>query len=187
MKPSRRFALIAGVAVLSLAAGLALRTHPSAGGAAAPGAALAQLRSAHLPATGGATLDWTRLQGKIVVVNFWATWCEPCKREIPLLAEMQARFQSQGVEVVGIAIDNMAKVREFLPNSAINYTVAIGGMDMLDVLKGLGDPSGALPFSVVLDRHGEPIGHKLGAFSRDELAGLLLPALSEGPGRPHPG
>jgi thiol-disulfide isomerase/thioredoxin len=108
-------------------------------------------------------------QGKTVVVNFWATWCEPCREEIPLLIEASRTYADKGVQVVGIAIDTVDKIREFAAKYQISYTSLVGDMRALDLVRQLGNTAGALPFTVILDRAGSVAGRKLGAFKGGEL------------------
>ncbi|HWA39875.1 MAG TPA: TlpA disulfide reductase family protein [Burkholderiales bacterium] len=110
--------------------------------------------------------DW---QGKTVVVNFWATWCEPCREEIPLLIQASDTYAGRGLEVVGIAIDTVDKIREFGAKFGISYTSLVGDMRALDLIRQLGNPAGALPFSVILDRAGAVASRKLGAYKDREL------------------
>lgn len=110
--------------------------------------------------------DW---HGKTIVVNFWATWCEPCREEIPLLIRTSGIYAGKGVEVVGIAIDTVDKIREFGAKYGISYTSLVGDMRALDLLRQLGNTAGALPFSVILDRAGAVASRKLGAYKGGEL------------------
>jgi thiol-disulfide isomerase/thioredoxin len=118
--------------------------------------------------------DW---RGKVVVVNFWATWCEPCREEIPLLIAISEKYGGKGVEVVGIGIDTLAKISEFASKYSIRYPLLVGDARALDILRGLGNTAGGLPYSVVLDRNGTVSSRKLGAYKAGELdrelAGIL--------------
>ncbi len=118
--------------------------------------------------------DW---RGKVVVVNFWATWCEPCREEIPLLIRASQTYASRGVDFVGIAVDTVAKIREFAANYSIPYVSLVGDARALDLLRELGNTAAALPFSVVIDRGGAVASRKLGAYKDGELDAVLQDVL----------
>jgi thiol-disulfide isomerase/thioredoxin len=116
-------------------------------------------------------LEW---QGRPLVCNFWATWCAPCREELPLLDAAQQRHEADhGLQVVGIAIDNAANVREFLKKLPLGFPILIGGADAIEVMRRVGNPGGGLPYTVLLDRHGAIRARKLGAYSEAELRGEL--------------
>ncbi len=114
-------------------------------------------------------------QGRAVLVNFWATWCAPCRDEIPLLVAARQKFGPAGVEIVGIAIDNTAKVFEFTKTLPISYPVLIAEADGLDLMRQLGNSSGGLPYTVVADRRGTLVHRKLGALKQGDLDAILGP------------
>lgn len=116
-------------------------------------------------------------RGKVLVVNFWATWCLPCREEIPALIRTQGKHAKDGVEIVGIALDNAIKVRQFAEELSITYSVLIGGMETLAVSEGLGNRAGVLPFTVVLDRLGKVAYTHVGAVTEASLDAVLLPLL----------
>jgi thiol-disulfide isomerase/thioredoxin len=111
------------------------------------------------------------------VVNFWATWCEPCRAEVPALVRLRTEYASNGLEVVGIAVDSAAKVRDFAAEYRISYPLVIGGFETVDLSRRLGNKLGALPFTVVLDRSGRLVYTHLGAVSETELRDLVRPLL----------
>jgi thiol-disulfide isomerase/thioredoxin len=115
-------------------------------------------------------LDWN---GKVAVVNFWATWCEPCREEIPLLIEVSRKYAASGVEVVGIALDTVTKIREYAANYRISYPLLVGDARALDLIRDLGNQAGALPYTVVLDRRGVVASRRLGAYKPGELDEVL--------------
>ena len=107
--------------------------------------------------------------GKVLVVNFWATWCSPCRKEIPQFIALQQEFGTRGLQFLGIAIDDPGAVREFVQSLQVNYPVLVGEQDAIDVAKAYGNLIGALPYTVVVDRkgaivlthQGEVSGHQL--------------------------
>ena len=115
----------------------------------------------------------TEWRGKVLVCNFWATWCAPCREEIPLLAAARTEYAPKGVEIVGIAVDFAAKVGEFSRSLVISYPVLVAETTGIDLMRELGNRSGGLPYTVVFDRAGEPRHRKLGALKPGELDAIL--------------
>ena len=112
-------------------------------------------------------------RGKLLVVNFWATWCGPCKAEMPDLQKVQDDYGARGVEIVGIAIDRAEAVRDFRHDNPIRYPLLIGGVGGATLARGLGDGEGALPYTAVFDRSGGLIEQHLGALNLADLRRLL--------------
>lgn len=126
-----------------------------------------------LSGTSQAMSQW---RGKVLVVNFWATWCAPCRDEIPALIRVQHKYASNGVQFVGIGLDNASNIRDYADEMRIDYVVLIGGMEILNVAKDLGNGAGVLPFTVVLDRAGKVAYAHAGALTEASL-GTVLTAL----------
>jgi thiol-disulfide isomerase/thioredoxin len=116
-------------------------------------------------------------RGKVLVVNFWATWCAPCRKEIPALIRVQHKYALNGVQFVGIALDNVSKVRDYAEEMRIDYVLLIGGIETLGVTKDLGNRAGVLPFTVVLDRAGKVAYGHTGALTEALLGDVLTPLL----------
>jgi len=123
-----------------------------------------------LSGTGRTLRDW---QGRVVVCNFWATWCAPCREEIPMLVAVQEVYAGKGAEIVGIGIDHAAKVVEFAKTYGITYPVLIAEADAIELMRRLGNALGGLPYTVVLDRVGAVAHRRLGALTRAEVEGVL--------------
>lgn len=123
------------------------------------------------------------LKGKPLVVNFWARWCAPCRKEIPDLADLHARYKDRGLVVIGIAVEDRAaenrdKVREFARAYDMNYRFVMGGVEQsIELMRALGNSKSGLPFTVVIDRDGRIRSSKLGAMSRSEMEAAVTPIL----------
>lgn len=112
--------------------------------------------------------------GQILVVNFWATWCAPCREEIPELIKLQEEFSQKGAQVIGIAIDQTEPVRAYAREMNINYPILLAEAQGIALSQKLGNQKGALPFTVILDENGKLIHRKLGKVSYSELRPLVL-------------
>jgi thiol-disulfide isomerase/thioredoxin len=167
---TRRDALVLGaVGAAALAAGAlvgALGIQSSSGAG--------KLLSASFPDLSGRTRRLSEWQGRVVLFNFWATWCAPCREEMPLLDAATKRF---GISVVGIGIDSADKIGEFASKIQVLYDLLVAGLEAVQLMKALGNASGGLPFSLILDRSGRVVHRKLGALSAAELEGILAPLL----------
>lgn len=116
-------------------------------------------------------------QGKVVVLNFWATWCPPCRAEIPEFIRFQKQYEKQGVQFIGVAIDQKSKVMDFAKEKGMNYPVLLGDLAGIDLAKRIGNTEGGLPYSVVVDRNGKVILTQLGTLSYEKLESAIRPLL----------
>ncbi len=114
--------------------------------------------------------------GKLVLVNFWASWCGPCREEMPLLDATREKLAGKNLEVVGIAIDNARAVADFLKDSPVRYPILIGDEND-DVSLRFGDTRGVLPYSVLIGRDGKLLARRAGNFSQGSLMRWLAPYL----------
>jgi len=110
---------------------------------------------------------------KSLIINFWATWCAPCLREIPLLQSLQAEWSAHDVTVVGVAVDHREPVLKFAERMKIGYPLLIGEQDALDAAAALGVVSPVFPFTVFTDRRGEVVALFIGELHRTQ-AELIL-------------
>lgn len=119
----------------------------------------------------------SQFRGKVLVVNFWATWCAPCREEIPALNKVRGKYVANGVEIVGIALDNAPKVKQYAEEMGIGYPLLIGAIDTMTIGKDLGNQAGVLPFTVVFDRLGKVVYSHAGAMTESRLGAVVQPLL----------
>ncbi|MEA5446053.1 TlpA disulfide reductase family protein [Gammaproteobacteria bacterium AB-CW1] len=116
-------------------------------------------------------------EGDILVINFWGTWCAPCREEVPLLVELQENYADQGVTVLGIALDEAEPVIRFAEDYGINYPLMVGENETLEVLEAFGSSTLGLPHTFVVDRNGKIVNFHLGLIVDEDVPPLLAPAL----------
>jgi thiol-disulfide isomerase/thioredoxin len=116
-------------------------------------------------------------QGKVIVLNFWATWCAPCREEIPELIKFQQEFGDRGVVVIGLAIDEMPNVALYANEIKINYPLLLASSNGTELARRLGNHSGSLPFTVVIGRSGETLARQMGVMTRNKLEKIVSPHL----------
>ncbi|MED5536162.1 MAG: TlpA disulfide reductase family protein [Pseudomonadota bacterium] len=107
-----------------------------------------------------------------LIINFWATWCAPCRREIPLLKDFQSAHAEESVQVIGIAVDRLEPVKEFARDIEFNYPVLVGQSDAMDAASAFGVDFFALPFTVFTDTEGNILGVHTGEVHLEDLENL---------------
>lgn len=130
------------------------------------------LPDARVPDLSGTSKSLRDFLGHPLIVNFWATWCEPCRREMPLLEQLQRRHQAEGLQVVGVAVDSRAAVQQFLHTRPIDYPILAGETEGTEAMNRFGAQP-VLPFSVFTDAQGRIILLKLGELHPDEADYIL--------------
>lgn len=169
----RKTLLLAGIGVTAaVAGGMAAALFMQAGSGAA------RLLAMPLADLRGGTRRLVDFGGRVRVCNFWATWCAPCREEIPLLVAAQHQYAPKGLQVIGIAVDTAANVLEFAAKVRITYPIFTAGSEAIDVMRETGNRTGGLPYTVVLDRAGRIVERRLGAYRADELDRVLAARLS---------
>ncbi len=115
--------------------------------------------------------------GKVLVLNFWATWCPPCRKEMPAFIALQDEFGDQGLQVVGIAIDEKTKVREYVEFLGVNYPILLGENDAVQLSRDLGNRFRGLPFTAIFDRSGRITHIQAGEMTRSTLDTRIKPLM----------
>lgn len=130
-----------------------------------------------LPDLHGELRDISDWDGNVLAVNFWATWCAPCKEEIPEFVELQDKYRDHGVVFIGVALDNSEAVADFAEYYGMNYPILIGEQAAIDAAKAFGNRIGALPYTAFVDRDGRIVHTHYGLIKGEDadrlLAGLV--------------
>jgi thiol-disulfide isomerase/thioredoxin len=131
-------------------------------------AAAAWWASTFLEPNGGVLVP-AKWRGQPLLLNFWAPWCLPCVQELPLLDQFYREHVAKRWQVLGVAIDAQRPVQAFLARHPVSFPVGLAGLEGVDLARALGNPSGALPFTVVFDSAGAVVAHKLGILKSEDL------------------
>ncbi len=165
----------------ALAAGLGVavnwwRTEP----ASADAETTAAFFAATFPDAEGRPQPLSQWRGRPLVVNFWATWCPPCVEEMPDLQQVRDAYRDRGVEVIGIGIDNAAKIAAFRDKHRLTLPLLVAGVGGSDLNRALGNSDGALPYTLLIGADGRIRERHLGQVKPGQLHRWLDAALSRG-------
>lgn len=130
-----------------------------------------------LPDLDGTPRNLQEWKGKVLVVNFWATWCPPCKKEMPTFIEMQKQHSETDLQFIGIAVDDPDMVRDFYDVYSINFPVLVGGTKAIELSSDLGNRFDGLPFTAVFDRTGKLRYIQTGQVTSIHIDRHILPLL----------
>ncbi len=131
-----------------------------------------------LPDVAGNQHAISEWQGKIRVINFWATWCPPCLKEMPEFIALQEQYAAKGLQFIGIAIDDQEPVEKYLASTKVNYPILIGDVTGIALAHQLGNIVDAVPFTVIVNQQGQIIHRQPGEFSKEEIMKIITPLLN---------
>ena len=165
----RGWTLAAGVAAAAAGAGLGWALWRQRGTGTGMEAAVEELWSSSYEAPGGGRLAMAPLRGQPLVLNFWASWCPPCIREMPTLDRFQRDYAARHWRVVGLAADKPEPVHEFLVRTPVSYAIGLTGFAGIDLARRLGNVGGGLPFTVLFGRDGSLLQRHSGEVGYEQL------------------
>jgi thiol-disulfide isomerase/thioredoxin len=175
------------VGLLAILAGAAMwagsRGPPSP--AASPDIAPSALFASTFADTQGQAQSLGQFQGRVLVVNFWATWCAPCREEMPAFTRLQTRWADRNVQFLGLANEEPRRVERFGKDLAINYPLWVGGDEVGELSRRLGNERGVLPYTVILDARGQVLETRVGPYTEAALE-LRLKALASNAAQKRP-
>lgn len=126
---------------------------------------------------GGNLRNIKEWDGKVILLNFWATWCPPCKKEIPAFIELQDKYGSSGFQIIGVAIDQPELVEAYSDSMGVNYPILVGEDEGIDITTQYGNRLNLLPYTVIIDRNSMIRFIKKGEVTKDEIEELIIPLL----------
>jgi len=125
----------------------------------------------------GKVRDVKEWDGQVLMVNFWATWCPPCRKEIPAFVELQEKYKDKGFTIVGIALDEKQAVIDFTDPMGVNYPILMAEQQGITLTKAYGNRLGVLPFTVIIDRKGNIIHRQRTGLTYEQVEGMIKPLL----------
>ena len=168
--PLLLLALVSGVTGFLVYRGLADGEPASADTAGGPAGVAPAFALPDLDGRLRASSEW---DGKIRIVNFWATWCPPCRREMPLLVDVQREFADRGVQVIAIAIDETEAVTQFAADVPFNFPVLVGQQEAVDLANAYLPGFVGLPFTAFADPRGRIVEVHVGELHREQIEAIL--------------
>jgi thiol-disulfide isomerase/thioredoxin len=161
------------VVIVSLLAAYGLRRYSQRGPSFDNSIVNQTAPSFTLPALSRGEISLEDYKGKLVLLNFWASWCKPCRKEIPDFIKIQNKYKDKNFTFIGVAIEDKLKVESFAKTTGINYPVTYGAEEGYDISAKYGNKDGALPYTVLIDQNQKIIKASWGSLTEDQLEELI--------------
>lgn len=171
----KKILLFAGVALMALAAGLFSQQRLAV---ATENVAPAVGVQFAYPDVQGQLQNADRWRGKILVINFWASWCGPCLKEIPEFIALQREYADKNVQFIGIAIEDQVPVADYLQRVSVNYPMLVAGDAGSNLARQWGNIINAVPFTVIVNAQGQIVHRQPGELSREQFVKVVTPLLT---------
>lgn len=164
-------------ALLIIASGLAVRHFVLNPAVQPPAASTEAFFASAFPGLDGQLQPMVQWKGKVIILNFWATWCPPCLEEMPELSRVHDQYQDQGLMVLGISFDELDKIREFAQQTPVSYPLLSGDLDAMSLSESLGNNKGVLPYTAIIAADGSIVKTHFGRVNQPLLEETFLPLL----------
>ena len=125
----------------------------------------------------GKVRDVKEWDGQVIMINFWATWCPPCRREIPAFIKLQEKYSSKGFTILGVALDEKQSVIDFTDPMGVNYPILMAEMEGTTLSKAYGNRLGVLPYTVIVDRKGNIVHRHRTELNFEQVEAMIKPLL----------
>ena len=125
----------------------------------------------------GKVRDVKEWDGQVLMINFWATWCPPCRKEIPAFIELQEKYKDKGFKILGIALDEKEAVINFTDPMGVNYPILMAEQEGIVLSKAYGNRLGVLPYTVIVDRKGNIVHRQRTELTFEQVEGMIKPLL----------
>lgn len=178
MRPDARLLIPLLLAIVAALTAIKALSPDRSGSGSANALSTEALFSASFPDPGGKIQALSQWRGQVLVVNFWATWCPPCREEMPELSRLQEKYQSAGLTVLGISTDDVDKMQEFAQKNPLAYPLLAGDFEAASLAASLGNNKSVLPYTVVVGRDGQVAATYFGKLDMRALEQDLQPMLS---------
>jgi thiol-disulfide isomerase/thioredoxin len=162
--------LIIFIAIVALAGGISVQINNKS-----PEIQTVLLSTISLPNLKGEMQSLSKWQGKTLIINFWATWCPPCLKEIPDFIALQEEFKDKNIQFIGIALEDQQTVVDYHAKMNINYPILIGEFSGTQIARLWGNTLNTVPFTVVINPQGEIIHRQMGEFSKQQILSIIQP------------
>jgi thiol-disulfide isomerase/thioredoxin len=152
---------------------------------AAPSATIDKnvLMNANFTNINGQQQSLKQWQGNIIMLNFWATWCPPCREEMPELSAMQDQYQQQNLVILGLSVDDLDTTKTYMKTAPVSYPILSGDMTAMNLAETLGNNRGILPYTVIIDANGNVVKTFFGRVNQQLLEKTITPLLQFSPSK----